>query len=217
MRDSMRFNPRRATRRTVLSGLAGASLACALSLPAAAEGAAERIADHFASVKTMTGEFVQFGPKGESTGGKFFIQRPGRLLFLYEQPSPIRVVADGRSLVVNNKKLDTWDAYPLNKTPLKLLLGDTIDLGSNRVRNVKEDPDLTTIVMGDKQVFGDSEITMMFDPNTFEIRQWTIRDAQGKDTTVILSNIRTGVRFAEGTFKIPYARIREKKTGGDSR
>ena len=217
MRDSMRFNPRRATRRAVLSGLAGASLACALSLPAAAEGAAERIADHFASVKTMTGEFVQFGPKGESTGGKFFIQRPGRLLFLYEQPSPIRVVADGRSLVVNNKKLDTWDAYPLNKTPLKLLLGDTIDLGSNRVRNVKEDPDLTTIVMGDKQVFGDSEITMMFDPNTFEIRQWTIRDAQGKDTTVILSNIRTGVRFAEGTFKIPYARIREKKTGGDSR
>ena len=213
----MSANPARPTRRAALAGAAGTLLASVLAMPAAAQGAAERIATHFANVTTMTGEFVQFGPTGESTGGKFFIERPGRLLFLYEQPSPIRVVADGRSLVVNNKKLDTWDAYPLDKTPLKLLLGRTIDLGGDRVRQVREDPDLTTIVMGDRQVFGDSQITMMFDPETYEIRQWTIRDAQGKDTTVILSNVRTGVRFAEGTFDIPYARIREKQEGGENR
>ncbi|TCD15895.1 outer-membrane lipoprotein carrier protein LolA [Oricola cellulosilytica] len=209
----------RLTRRTVLAGVASAALAAGLpAIPAnAASGAAQKIAEHFSRVKTMSGEFVQFGPSGESTGGKFYIQRPGKLLFLYEKPSPIRVVADGKTLLVNNTKLDTFDAYPLDKTPLKLLLGDRIDLGGNRVRRVNEADDLTTIVMGDKQVFGDSEITMMFDPATYDLRQWTIRDAQGKDTTVIVSNVREGVQFGPGTFDIPYHQIRERKTRSKSR
>jgi outer membrane lipoprotein-sorting protein len=219
MRDTTLAGPLKTTRRALLLGASAAIAAAMLpAVPAtAASGAAQQIADHFSRVKTMMGEFVQFGPSGESTGGRFFIERPGKLLFLYEAPSPIRVVADGKSLVVNNKKLDTWDAYPLDKTPLKLLLGERIDLGGNRVRRVTEADDLTTIVMGDKQVFGDSEITMMFDPNNYDLRQWTIRDAQGKDTTVIVSNVREGVKFAAGTFDVPYQRIREQKQGSSGR
>jgi outer membrane lipoprotein-sorting protein len=194
-------------------GAAAAGLMAAL--PAhralASPDTAQRIADHFAQVRTMAGEFVQFGPRGEQTGGKFYIERPGKLLFLYEEPSPIRVVSDGRSLVVNNKKLNTWEMYPLGKTPLNVLLGDTIDLGTDKVRSVTEDEDLTTIVIGDKQIFGDSQITMMFDPKSYDLRQWTIRDAQGKDTTVMVFNVQEGVRFGEKTFDIPYERIRREK------
>ena len=42
------------------------------SAQAAVPAAAQKIADHFSAVKSMTGEFVQFGPRGEQTGGKFF-------------------------------------------------------------------------------------------------------------------------------------------------
>jgi len=196
--------------------LAGAACALALSIsgaaPAmAASGTAQRIADHFSSVRTMAGEFVQFGPSGEQTGGKFYIERPGKLLFLYEKPSPIRVVADGQSVVVNNTKLKTWEVYPLGKTPLRVLLGDRIDLSGSAVRSVTEADDLTTVVIDDKQVFGDSEITMMFDPATYDLRQWTVRDAQGKDTTVMIFNVQQGVRFGEDTFEIPYRKIRDSK------
>ena len=178
---------------------------------AACADTAQKIADHFSSVRTMAGEFVQFGPSGEQTGGKFYIERPGKLLFLYEKPSPIRVVADGQSVVVNNKKLDTWEVYPLGKTPLRVLLGDRIDLSGSAVRSVTEADDLTTIVIDDKQVFGDSQITMMFDPATYDLRQWTVRDAQGKDTTVMIFNVQQGVRFGADTFDIPYRRIHEAK------
>lgn len=200
--------------------LAGATCAAALAVTAPASLAqvpatAQRIADHFASVRTMAGEFIQFGPRGEQTGGKFYIERPGKLLFLYEDPSPIRVVADGKSVVVNNKKLDTWEIYPLGKTPLKVLLGDRIDLGGDKVRQITEANDLTTIVIGDKQIFGDSQITMMFDPQTYDLRQWTIRDAQGKDTTVIINNVQQGVRFGRGTFDIPYRKIQEERFSAD--
>ncbi len=36
---------------------------------------------------------------------------------------------------------------------------------------------------------------MMFDPKTYELRQWTITDAQGKDTTVMIFNVQQGVKF----------------------
>ncbi|MDR6631680.1 outer membrane lipoprotein-sorting protein [Phyllobacterium sp. 1468] len=173
--------------------------------------AAQDIANKFSSVKTLTGSFVQFGPRGDQTGGTFYIERPGKIRFNYNKPSPIRVISDGKSVVINNRKLDTWDLYPLSKTPLKLLLSDQIDLSTKSVKSVKQEPDMTTIVLGDKSVFGNSTISMMFDPKTSDLRQWTITDAQGLDTTVMITDVRTGVRFADDMFKIDYTRIAMKR------
>ncbi len=197
-------------RRSLLSAVFAMAGLCAV--PAQAESP-QAIADHFASVRTMAGEFIQLGPKGEETGGKFFIERPGKIRFNYEAPSNIRVVADGKSVVVNNKKLDTWDIYPLSKTPLKLLLDERIDLSGSTVKSIKEDPDLTTIVMGNDSIFGNSKITLLFDPNNFELRQWTITDAQGKDTTVMIFNVQNDVKLDPKLFKIDYLSIQQKKAG----
>lgn len=203
------------TRRAFVGALAALAACSAFGFepgPARAETsqAAQRIASHFSSVKSMTGEFVQFGPSGEQTGGKFFLDRPGKLRFNYEDPSPIRVIADGKAVVIGNRKLKTWDLYPLSKTPLKLLLSDEIDLSQKMVRQVKEEPDLTTIILGDKSVFGDSTISLMFDPKTYDLKQWTIRDAQGKDTSVMIFNVKTGVTFDRTVFQIPYDQIHNK-------
>jgi outer membrane lipoprotein-sorting protein len=197
-----------------LTLMAAATGLMALPGSARASDAAQKLADHFSSVKTMTGEFIQFGPNGEQTGGKFFIDRPGKLRFNYEAPSAIRVISDGEAVVIGNRKLRTWDVYPLSKTPLKMLLSERIDLSGDTVKSVTEDPDLTTIVLGNKSIFGDSTISMMFDPKTFELRQWTIRDAQGKDTSVMIFNVRTGVKFATNVFKVPYDEVHKSTRGG---
>ncbi len=195
--------------------LALGQLAGPLLAPARAQtAAAQRIADHFARVRTMTGEFVQFGPRGEQTGGKFFIERPGKLRFNYEAPSTFKVTSDGTTLVLENTKLRTADVYPLSKTPLKLLLDDSIDLSGGKVRSVKEEADLTTIQLADKSMFGDSTITLMFDPASYELRQWTITDAQGKDTTVMIFNVQEGVRFDPSVFAIDHRRIQELQQPG---
>lgn len=203
------------TRRAILAGAAALMLSAVLPAPhAAAQDAAmaQKIADHFSSVKTMQGEFVQFGPRGEQTGGKFFLERPGKIRFNYEKPSPMRVISDGRSVVIGNTKLKTWDVYPLSKTPLALLLDERIDLKSKMVRDVKEEPDLITIKLGDKSVFADSTITMMFDPKSFELRQWTITDNQGKDTSVMIFNTQTGIKFDKSVFTIPYDEVHKRNT-----
>nr|WP_186363428.1 outer membrane lipoprotein carrier protein LolA [Rhizobium sp. ACO-34A] len=211
--ERLAIAPTSTTRRQFVLG-AGALLAlAALPLPRAqaTTDAAQKIADHFSSVKTMMGEFVQFGPRGEQTGGKFFIQRPGKLRFNYEKPSPMRVISDGKNVVIGNMKLKTWDLYPLSKTPLSLLLADKIDLGNQLVRDVKEEADLTTIILGDKTIFGDSTITLMFDPKTFDLRQWTITDVQAKDTSVMIFNVQTGINLDTAIFEIPYADVHSQK------
>jgi outer membrane lipoprotein-sorting protein len=200
----------------VLAGAAAINVVPGFQLLASAQAAvppaAQKIADHFSSVKSMSGEFVQFGPRGEQTGGKFFLERPGKIRFNYDGASDFRVISDGTSVVILNKRLNTSDLYPLSKTPLKLLLDDRIDLSGNRVRSVKEEDDLTTIQLADRSVFGNSKITMMFDPKSYQLRQWTITDAQGKDTTVMIFNIKEGVSFAPGTFAIDYTANREINT-----
>ncbi|THV22225.1 outer membrane lipoprotein carrier protein LolA [Peteryoungia ipomoeae] len=207
--------PALASRRQFVLGTAAFMALAALPFPGmAATDAAQQIADHFSGVKTMTGEFVQFGPRGEQTGGKFFIERPGKLRFNYEKPSPMRVISDGKNVVIGNSKLKTWDIYPLSKTPLSMLLADRIDLGNQLVRDVKEEADLTTIVLGDRTIFGESTITLMFDPKTYELRQWTITDMQKKDTSVMIFNVQNGVQFDPSVFEIPYAEVHGQKRGG---
>lgn len=198
-----------AARRALLGVAAAATLAAIppLATPAsAASDTAQKIADHFSSVSTMSGEFVQFGPRGEQTGGKFYIQRPGKIRFNYEPPSGYKVISDGKSVVIDNSKLNTMDLYPLSKTPLKLLLDDRIDLSGKKVKSVKEEEDLTTIQLADRQFFGNSTITMMFDPKSYDLRQWTITDPQGKDTTVMIFNVKQGEKIDQNLFAIDYDR-----------
>lgn len=208
-----RFAGVTARRRGVLAGALALALSAGFSTGAAnAQDAeiAQKIANHFSSVKTMGGEFVQFGPRGEQTGGKFFLERPGKIRFNYEKPSPMRVISDGRTVVIGNTKLRTWDAYPLSKTPLALLLNDKIDLKSKMVRDVKVDPDLITIKLGDKSLFDDSTITLMFDPTSYELRQWTITDNQGKDTSVMIFNTQSGLTFDKSVFTVPYDEVHKR-------
>ena len=101
---------------------------------------AQAIAEHFSSVKSMTGDFVQVGPKGEKTAGKFFLQRPGKIRFNYTGKSGVSVISDGKSLVVYNRKLKTSRLYALSKTPLRLLLDNRVDFSGNRVNQGRWHP-----------------------------------------------------------------------------
>lgn len=214
-------------RRRLLGGLLGlgaAAVAGVLPLPAlvgeaaaAPSAKAQAIADHFARIRTLSGEFVQLGPKGDQVGGKFYIERPGKVRFNYDGSSGFRVISDGQSVVLENPKMKTMDLYPLSKTPLKLLLSERLDLSGNRVRAVREEDGQTLIQLVDKSAFGNSVITLMFDPESYELRQWTITDAQGKNTTVMVFNVQRDVAIDQSLFKIDYKKNIELNRGGRNR
>jgi hypothetical protein len=92
------------------------------------KAAAARVSGYLSSLRTLAGNFVQVGPDGSRSTGDFYIQKPGKVRFEYDAPSPIAMISDGSSLVVRDTKLATQDIYPLSQTPLRYLLSDRIDL-----------------------------------------------------------------------------------------
>lgn len=179
--------------------------------PASKEETVELLSRHFASVPTMSGEFVQFGPNGEQTGGTFYIERPGKIRFNYEKPAAVEVISNGKTVAVHNSKLKTWDFYPLDKTPLKMLLNDSVKIDDKNIRDVIVEPDLTTVVMGDDSVFGNAVITLMFDPASFDLRQWVIKDPKGKETSVMVFNVQKNVAIPAKFFQFNEGEIRRRQ------
>lgn len=153
----------------------------------------QRIDNYFNSFKTMTGDFVQVDPDGTRRQGEFFILKPGRVLFQYDPPSRIELVADGRSVAVRDKKLKTQDITPLSATPLRFLLAENFDLARNaNVTGVYQDELFATVVIEEKQpMVGTFRLMIMFDAKTMQLKQWTVTDPQGFDTTVAVSKLNT--------------------------
>jgi outer membrane lipoprotein-sorting protein len=168
----------------------------------------DRVSMYLSSVQSMVGNFVQIGPDGGRTEGSFYILKPGKVRFQYNPPSPIDIVADGSSVVVRDRKLATQDLYPLSQTPLRYLLADRIDLlRDTDVASVTADETFVTVVIEEKQlVVGTSRLMMMFDAKDLQLKQWTVTDPQGLDTTVAVYNLDTTKKPDPNLFVINYQR-----------
>ncbi len=169
----------------------------------------DRVSAYLTSVQTLVGDFVQVGPDGGRTVGKFFIQKPGKVRFEYDPPSPIDVIADGSSVVVRDRNLATQDLYPLSQTPLRFLLADRIDLANEtNVVSVSTDDMFVTITIEEKQLLvGTHRLMLMFGAKDMQLRQWTVTDPQGYDTTVAVYNLNTNQKPDPSLFKINYERM----------
>jgi outer membrane lipoprotein-sorting protein len=168
----------------------------------------DRISLYLSSVQTLVGNFVQIGPDGGRTEGTFYIQKPGKVRFEYNPPSPIDVISDGSSVVVLNRKLATQDLWPLSQTPLRYLLADHIDLlRDTDVVSVSADDTFVTVVIEEKQVMiGTNRLMIMFDAKDLQLRQWTVTDPQGYNTTVAVNNLDLTKKPDPNLFVINYQR-----------
>ena len=171
----------------------------------------DRVSPYLSSVQVLSGNFVQVGAgRPQARKGKFYIQKPGKVRFEYDPPSPIEVIADGTSVVVRDRKLATQDLYPLSQTPLRFLLADRIDLMSDtNVVAVYADDVFVTVVIEEKNgLGGTSRLMMMFGAKDMQLKQWTVTDPQGYDTTVAVYNLDTSQKPDPNMFRIDYARYR---------
>lgn len=171
----------------------------------------ERINLYLTTVQTLIGDFVQIGPDGSRTAGKFYLQKPGRMRFEYNSPSPLELIADGRSVAIRDRKLATQDLLLLSQTPLRFLLADRIDLlKEGNLINVQSDDTFITVTLEEKQTLGGTHrLMLMFATKDLQLKQWTVTDPQGYDTTVALYNLDTGKKPDPGLFSINYERLRD--------
>jgi outer membrane lipoprotein-sorting protein len=169
------------------------------------EALVERISSYLSNMKTLVGDFVQVGPDGRRTEGQFYVQKPGKVRFEYTPPSRVDVIADGQSVVVRDRMRATQDVYPLSQTPLRFLVADRVDLARDtHLVSVGADDQFVTVVIEEQQVVGTNRLMLKFGAKDLKLRQWTVTDPQGYDTTVAVYNLDTGKKLDPALFKISY-------------
>jgi len=183
--------------------IAATSLA---ALPATAEKLSlAEISQYLNSFRTASGEFTQINDDGTISTGQIFIKRPGKVRFEYNPPEDMQVIADGTRVGIIDGKSNTGpEAYPLHRTPLKIILARKVDFSRERMVTGHEGDDKTTTVQAqdpDNPEYGSLEL--VFTANPVELRQWVVDDGSGSRTTVVLGDLETGVRLDDEAFVIP--------------
>lgn len=162
-----------------------------------------RITESYNATREMNGRFTQVEANGRRTTGRFFISKPGKIRFVYDRPSRLDIIADGRDLVVRDRGLNTQDLYPLSQTPLRYLLNDRIDLTRDaKVVNVFNDQDMVSVTIEERTQFTEGQLTLYFDASDFALRQWTITDARGNETSVAVEGVSVNQRNNPNLFEI---------------
>lgn len=180
-------------RRTLLLAAAAGLLAPVAARAQALAGAqqTEAVAAVNRALRGLTrvqGRFVQTNPDGSSVPGAFWLQRPGRMRFEYDSPSPLLMVADGSTVALQDRRLNTVDRYPLRSTPLWFLLKDNPDLAREvNVTGAERRDGLLMLSMRDRRREADGELTVLFQEAQSILQGWSVRDGQGRTTRVQLS------------------------------
>lgn len=165
--------------------------------PANATEALARVNDWLNGFASIQARFVQHNAQGQKAEGALYVQRPGQLVFKYDPPSTLEIVADGKSVAVRDSKLRTNDVYSIGQTPLKFLVKDRVNLASDsKLLNVSTDAQgVVRVALSDSSTLGGtSKITLIFDSRANQLKQWNIVDPQGYETTVALYNLRATPR-----------------------
>jgi len=172
----------------------------------------DKISTYLNGFQSLKASFVQIGPEGGLDQGEVSIQKPGQIRFEYRPPSPVLVVATSGSVYVKNSRLNTLDQYDLSDTPLGLLLNSRVDLKTNKaVIGVSEQNGTITVRARTTANRNDSNIALVFSTPGIELRQWTVRDDQGGNTTVALQNLQRNAKLDTALFAAPAKPVKQAR------
>lgn len=155
------------------------------------------------ALTTARSSFTQVTDDGAISTGTLWLKRPGRVRFEYDPPEAAMVIAGGGSLAVFDPRSDEPTRYPLNQTPLSIILARDVNLGqADMVTGHSSDGPTTTVRAQDPDNPDYGSIDLVFTGGPIELRQWVINDGEGGRTTVILGALERDLRVPDRIFNI---------------
>ena len=173
--------------------LAAVALAAILAAPVLAhadpqdDALTSRAAAYLDGLTSVKGTFQQTDQKGVTVTGTFYLARPGRARFQYDEPSGLLITSDGKTVVLSDSHLKTLQRFPLSSTPLALFLADHIRLDKGaKVTRVDRSAGGFSVTARDGRSLTQGQITLYFDDQPIRLSGWAVVDAQGRTTRVAL-------------------------------
>lgn len=163
--------------------------------------ALEQVKTYLAQLDTAKARFIQTAPDGTQQVGTFYLNRPGRLRFEYDDPVGDFVVADGAFLYFYDADLKQTSNAPIGQTLADFLLRKDISLaGDVKVMGVQETGGLLQVLLTQAADPAAGSLTLGFRSEPFALKKWRVVDAQGQITEVELFDVRTGLALPATLF-----------------
>ena len=173
-----------------------------------------RIEAYLDSMRSLKARFLQVAPNGSISQGTAWLERPGRMRFQYDPPSPLLLVAGHGLVVFNDKSLNQTSNIPIGRTPLGILLADHVHLsGDVTVTGMQHLPGQIQVSLVRTASPGDGTLTLVFADNPLSLKQWTVLDAQRQETRVTLYDVQTGGNFDPKLFEFIDPRFLNPQAG----
>ncbi len=147
---------------------------------------------------TATADFIQTSSLGSRLSGKFYLDRPGKLRFDYNEVKDF-IVADGVFVYFYDSQLGSQSNAPIGQTLADFLLREDLSLSDELMvtQLFKKNGFISiTVVQKDEPAAG--QVELIFSEVPYALSRWRVTDAQGETTEVILKNLKTGMTFEDG-------------------
>ena len=191
-------------RRTLLAGVLATwpIAAGAQSLTPQDRADLARVETYLNGLRALKARFTQVAPDGAISQGLAWIQRPGRMRFQYDPPSPLLLVAGHGLVVYYDRELEQTTNIPIGETPLGILLRDDLSLSGGDVKVVRVErlPGQLQVTVLRNATPADGTLTLIFSDPPLALRQWIVVDAQRQVTRVSLNDIELGGGFDQDMF-----------------
>ena len=179
------------------------SLALLLAASPAAAASLDDVAASLKATTSLSADFVQTGADGKQLTGRMILARPGKIRFQYDK-AKLLIVGNGRTLTFVDYGVNQVSQWPVKSTPLGILLASDPDLsGVARIARISDKGVMVEARDPKRPEFGALSIlfrTSAAAPGGLALAGWTSFDAQGGQTTVQLSNIRTNADLSKADF-----------------
>ena len=157
----------------------------------------ENIIYNLRNIENIAFKFEQ-NINGKTENGECIIQYPKKIFCKYDLKNEKILVSNGKSLVI--KSLSSYYLYPLDKTPLNLILDknfliNKIDKSDERIIENK----FINYSFSEKN----NEINIFFDKNSFEFIGWQTLDIYQNLSITFISSIIKNQKIKKNLFKIP--------------
>lgn len=198
-------------RRILLRALAALPLVVAVPALAAPVNVAP-VNRYLQGLRSAQGTFRQTNPNGSVQTGTFYLQKPGRIRFEYDSPKGAMVIADGTWVGVFDPKSNRNPTrYPLDKTPLALLLRDDLSLAEpGLVLGATQDADGTDLTVVDPRAAQEGRLRLHFASNPIALTEWEVITKTGARTRVQVPSLQTAVSLNPSLFNLELATAQYK-------
>jgi outer membrane lipoprotein-sorting protein len=156
----------------------------------------DKIIENLQNTKNLNFNFEQ-NINGKVEFGNCTIKYPKKVFCKYQKKNKI-LVSNGKSLVI--KTITSFYRYPLDKTPLNLILDKNFLM--QKIENLKEKT-LGKTFINFEIVEKESQINVFFDNENFNLVGWQTKDIYQNVNITYLSSIKKNYQVNEDLFKLP--------------